>query len=676
MTQYPVVCRYLATALAASLAGACAASPPRPMQLRKVILYQNGIGYFERGGHLTGQRLMLRFAKPELDDVLKTLTVIDRLGGSVATVDVPTTSDKARTIELGVRLGAVRTHDLLVGYAVPTPTWKAAYRIVLDDRPEASLLQGWAMVNNATQEDWKDVSLTLATGAPMSFAGDLSTVQYVKRPDASGHLIAPTVLGPIDGEQANPSQVDHDGDGILDVDDKCPTDVEDANGYDDDDGCPDRGRVIISENSITILQTITFTRGADAVDRSMLAIVDAVAAALRGNPDIARIEIGGHASADEAEPWGLSSRRAAAVQEALIARGIAPERLVIAPYGSTQLLDVAGTDSGHLRNRRVEFLILQRGQGTDEAAAVRPVMTTATMAASVRARAKPSAVAGAVRYALSEPVSIKRGASSMVSILNKPVLGEDVFLYRPDGNGPGSDRHPFRAVRFVNKTGFTLEPGPIAIFGRGTFVGDTLLARLDVDETAWIPYALDGGTSVSVATAANEKPVRLVTIQRGVITVENTATRMTRYTVAAGRETARTLYVRHAKAAGYAARDLPPLAIDQGDAYLVPLPLTAARTSVLAIEEHQPLRRTISLTGSGPLELAAYLEGAPADVAARLRGVMAIRKDIGILEEEIAALRIRVGDVAHRAGELRRSIKALERVRADDLRKRLVTSLT
>ena len=69
----------------------CGAARPHPMALRRVILYQNGIGYFERSGHLAGKSLRLTFARPELDDVLKTLTVIDRVGAAgVTTVDVPT----------------------------------------------------------------------------------------------------------------------------------------------------------------------------------------------------------------------------------------------------------------------------------------------------------------------------------------------------------------------------------------------------------------------------------------------------------------------------------------------------------------------------------------------------------------------------------------------------------
>ena len=133
-----------------------------------------------------------------------------------------------------------------------------------------------------------------------------------------------------------------------------------------------------------------------------------------------------------------------------------------------------------------------------------PVVDVASAQRSVRASSKPAEVAGSVRYVLGDPVTVRRGGSTMVSILNKPIAAEDAFLFRPDANAPGSDRHPFRAVRLANDSGFTLEPGPIAIFARGTFVGDSLISRLDVGETAWIPYALEGGTTVTVATDAAE----------------------------------------------------------------------------------------------------------------------------------------------------------------------------
>ena len=147
--------RFIACVCAGSLITGCGASvQQRPMQLQRIVLYQNGIGHFERAGHVSGETIGLTLSRGELDDVLKTLTVIDRLGAGVATVDVPTLRETDKTIRLGVRMSAGRVHDVKVSYAVPTPTWKAAYRVVMDEgaRDAPSLLQGWAMVNNASQE--------------------------------------------------------------------------------------------------------------------------------------------------------------------------------------------------------------------------------------------------------------------------------------------------------------------------------------------------------------------------------------------------------------------------------------------------------------------------------------------------------------------------------------------
>ena len=688
----------------------CGASRPRPMALRRVILYQNGIGYFERSGQLAGGSLKLTFARPELDDVLKTLTVIDKIGASgVATVDVPTPNEKDRTIGIDVRLASRRTHDLLVGYAVPTPTWKAAYRVVLDERPGA-LLQGWAMINNTSQEDWESVQLTLATGAPMSFAHDLHTPTYVKRPDATGHLVAPTVLGPVDPETSgfqdrdgdaiadamdrcpdSPEdldgfsdidgcpEADRDGDRIADVDDKCPNEPENYNGAADDDGGPDRGRVVMTSTSIEILEAIVFSRDSDELTPAAKQILDAVAQVLKANPDIAKIEIGGHASSDETDVWGLAARRAEVVRAALVARGVAANRLEATGYASTAPRDAGTTTQAFAKNRRAEFLILKRGSDGPQTDPGYVRIDTQTAAASTRTTTKAAAVAGTVRYAVGEPVTVKRGRSTMVSILNQPIEGEDALLYRPDGNAPGSDRHPFRAVRLHNGSGFTLEPGPIAIFADGSFVGDSLLKRLDLGQTAWIPYAIDGGTRVDVAHADAERPMRLVAMQRGVMTVENAGIRTTTYTIAAGKDPPRTIYLRHAKSSGYTAKDLPPKTQDQGDAWLVPVPLASGKTATLAIEEREARRRTVAIVDAGATELAVYLSGSniPKELADKVAEVSALRKDMGAIEDRIRVLRTKLSDTTERSSELRENIKSLEKVRgADDLKKRLVASLT
>ena len=77
------------------------------------------------------------------------------------------------------------TSQLLVSYVTETPVWKATYRIVLPENQEDSekpFLQGWAVVDNVSEEDWKDVKLSLVSGLPISFVQNLYDPWYKKRP--------------------------------------------------------------------------------------------------------------------------------------------------------------------------------------------------------------------------------------------------------------------------------------------------------------------------------------------------------------------------------------------------------------------------------------------------------------------------------------------------------------
>jgi hypothetical protein len=68
-----------------------------------------------------------------------------------------------------------------VGYIQETPVWKTSYRLAVGE-DKTPFLQGWAVVENTSDQDWKDVSLTLVSGRPITFAMDLYTPLYVERP--------------------------------------------------------------------------------------------------------------------------------------------------------------------------------------------------------------------------------------------------------------------------------------------------------------------------------------------------------------------------------------------------------------------------------------------------------------------------------------------------------------
>jgi hypothetical protein len=85
-----------------------------------------------------------------------------------------------RTRTLEVRMPGTGTRQAAIGYVVEAPIWKASYR--LDLSAAKPLLQGWAVVDNPTDQDWKGVALSLVSGRPVSFIQDLYSPLYIDRP--------------------------------------------------------------------------------------------------------------------------------------------------------------------------------------------------------------------------------------------------------------------------------------------------------------------------------------------------------------------------------------------------------------------------------------------------------------------------------------------------------------
>ena len=92
-----------------------------------------------------------------------------------------------------IRFNGEGDRHVRLGYVVETPIWKASYRLVLpgkDARDKQGMLQGWAIVDNQTDNDWKDVRLSLVSGRPISFIQDLYQPLYVPRPTVVPELYA------------------------------------------------------------------------------------------------------------------------------------------------------------------------------------------------------------------------------------------------------------------------------------------------------------------------------------------------------------------------------------------------------------------------------------------------------------------------------------------------------
>lgn len=72
-------------------------------------------------------------------------------------------------------------HDIVASYTVPQPVWKSSYRLMFAPAGQPTL-EGWAMVDNTTSEDWSKVALSLVSGRPISFISNLYAPKYAERP--------------------------------------------------------------------------------------------------------------------------------------------------------------------------------------------------------------------------------------------------------------------------------------------------------------------------------------------------------------------------------------------------------------------------------------------------------------------------------------------------------------
>ena len=76
-----------------------------------------------------------------------------------------------------------KSRQLIAGYMIPTPVWKSSYRLIFGDAGQP-MLEGWAIVDNTTGEDWTNVQLSLVSGRPVSFISQLYEPRYIARQQA------------------------------------------------------------------------------------------------------------------------------------------------------------------------------------------------------------------------------------------------------------------------------------------------------------------------------------------------------------------------------------------------------------------------------------------------------------------------------------------------------------
>jgi hypothetical protein len=353
--------------------------------------------------------------------------------------------------------------DIRVGYLVETPIWKTSYR--LDLSGAKPMLQGWAIVENTSDVDWKGVALTLVSGRPISFIQDLYTPLYLPRPIVQPELYASLV----------------------------PRRYEEG---------------IEAEADVKQLQA----NGKEIRSRG---------------ESLRKSDEQSERAAAAARPGAAGESKDGAFREA------AAKRVSLGDSGVRSI--ASATDLGEL-----------------------------------------------FEFTIQHPVDLARRRSAMLPIITENVAAEKLSIY----NQSQLAGHPLNGVELTNTTNMKLMAGPVTVFDDGAYAGDAQAPNMTPGEKRLLSYAIDLAVTVD-PSQSHDSQMTAVKINHGVIEVTYLHSFTQTYLIKNKAKTKRTLIVEHPFING---RDLiEPKAADEKTPqyYRFRVPVEKESTGKFDVKEQQ-----------------------------------------------------------------------------------------
>jgi len=301
---------------------------------------------------------------------------------------------------------------------------------------------------------------------------------------------------------------------------------------------------------------------------------------------------------------------------------------------------------------------------------------------NLRALAAVAIETGSTRYDIPNPITVPDKSATMVLLVSHHVPGEAVFLFAPDGGVPDSSSHPFRVARFTNNTKGLLERGPIAVFEKGSFLGQGMVDPLPPGATATVPFALERSLAVESDRKYDQAGARLHSIQSGELGIDRDRVTRTVYKIKNGSDDKARVLVKHPRLHGARLYNPPKGTEDNTGAgsALVPVDVRPHGRTELTVDERQSTEQRVSwLSPLADTAVKGYLKDPRADqhIAKQLSDAWVLRNNLKKSVDERKKLADEQEELEKEARETRLSLRSIEKNRqAADLRLKLTRRLS
>lgn len=622
--------------------------PARKLPVARVVLFKNGVGFFEHVGRVRGvETVTIDFTSGQLNDVLKSLTTLDLGNGRVTGVSYNSEAPLSRRLEaLRLPLDENTTLTQFLG---------ALRGARLEARGPAGPVTGRLLsVERKTVTDGQrstDVDLL----SLVSDAGDVQTLEL--RPGANVRIVERDLNLEI-GRYLNLVASARD----RDVRRMSISTI----------GTGDRQLYISYISEVPIWKTTyRIVLPSNAQAKPMIqgwAIVDNTIGEDWDNVELSLVAGAPQSFIQQLSQPYYGRRPVVALPQSaqlepqthegtLKAESGTPAPPPPPPSPTRNTLDFVSQAPGVSRSGG--------GRGGGVAGGAVGGMAESVVATADIAVARQSAASAAegrelgdlFEYKLKERVTIRKDQSALVPILQAPIDVEKVSLWNEVIGA-----RPLRALWITNTTNLTLDGGTFSVLEDETFNGEGLVAALKPGEKRLLSYAADLAMTVDTRRDSERQQATDVRISRGIMLYQVQERERRTYTVRNEDATVRALIIEHPVRSGWKLTGSVAPAESSAAYYRFRLPVQPHSPATLTVDETRPIESRYSVSSLTRDQVALFLKQQviTPQIDQALQPVFAKKDEIAALDTEIAARKAEVDRIFQDQERLRENLKALK----------------
>ncbi len=271
--------------------------------------------------------------------------------------------------------------------------------------------------------------------------------------------------------------------------------------------------------------------------------------------------------------------------------------------------------------------------------------------------ARGQALGEQFEYSLRQPVTIRRNQSALLPIIHTDVEGEKVTLF----NESSGQQRPWLAVWLKNSSGLTLDAGSFTVIDTNAFAGEGLTQTINPGESRLLSYALDLGVEVATNRDTDRERVERVEIVKGLMRLYRKVVEKKTYTIRNNDAKARTVVVEHPVRAGWTLVETAQPAESSANYHRFKVEAKSKATTELTVREENPQETVYGLANITPEQITLWVrqKAIDAEIETALKRILAKKNEIDDFNKKITVLEAEQNEIFRDQQRLRDNLNRL-----------------